>query len=71
VWILLDKFLKPQRIGEMNLFNSVFSGRTGQGEMFTASPYKKEFFTIYNNLLPETQKALLRLARDLLVIQKK
>jgi len=45
--------------------------RTGKGEMFTASPYEKEFFTIYNNLLPETQKALLRLAKDLLVIQKK
>ena len=45
--------------------------RTGKGEMFAASPYEQEFFTIYNNLLPETQKALLQLAKDLLEIQKK
>ena len=45
--------------------------RTGKGEMFAASPYEKEFFKIYNNLLPETQKALLRLGKDLLTTQKK
>jgi len=45
--------------------------RTGKGDMFTASPYEQEFFNIYNNLLPETQEALLRLAKDLLEIQKK
>jgi len=45
--------------------------RTGDGEMFVSSPYEKEFFEIYGNLLPETQDALLRLAKDLLAIQKK
>ena len=45
--------------------------RTGKGEMFASSPYEKEFFEIYENLLPETQEALLRLAKDLLAIQKK
>ena len=45
--------------------------RTGKGEMFAASPYEKEFFEIYSGLLPETQKALLRLAKDLLLTQKK
>ena len=44
--------------------------RTCKGEMFAASPYENEFFKIYNGLLPETQKALLRLAKDLLAIQK-
>ncbi|WP_461255769.1 helix-turn-helix domain-containing protein [Treponema sp. R80B11-R83G3] len=46
--------------------------RTGKGEMFAdASPYEKEFFEIYNGLLPETQKTLLKLAKDLLATQKK
>ena len=45
--------------------------RTGRGEMFASSPYEKEFFEIYGNLLPETQKALLRLAKDMLATQKK
>ena len=44
--------------------------RTGKGEMFAASPYEQDFFKLYNNLLPETQEALLRLAKDLLKIQK-
>jgi hypothetical protein len=44
---------------------------TGKGEMFAASPYEKEFFDIYSNLQPETQKALLQLAKDLLAVQKK
>ena len=45
--------------------------RTGEGEMFVSSPYEKEFFEIYGNLLPETQKALLQLGKALLVTQKK
>jgi len=45
--------------------------RTGKGEMFAASPYEKEFFNIYSGLLPETQKTLLKLAKDLLATQKK
>jgi len=45
--------------------------RTGKGEMFAASPYEKEFFDIYNNLPPDIQKALLRLAKDLLASQNK
>jgi transcriptional regulator with XRE-family HTH domain len=45
--------------------------RTGKGEMFLASPYEKEFFEIYRDLMPETQQALLRLAQDLLKNQKK
>jgi transcriptional regulator with XRE-family HTH domain len=44
--------------------------RTGKGEMFAASPYEKEFFEIYRGLMPETQRALLRLAQDLLESQK-
>jgi DNA-binding XRE family transcriptional regulator len=45
--------------------------RTGKGDMFTASPYETEFFEIYQNLLPETQKALLQLAKNLLTTQEK
>ena len=45
--------------------------RTGKGEMFASSPYEREFFEIYGNLLPETQKTLLRLAKDLLSTQEK
>ena len=39
--------------------------------MFAASPYEKGFFEIYGDLLPETQEALLRLAKDLLATQKR
>ncbi|MDR1301255.1 MAG: helix-turn-helix domain-containing protein [Treponema sp.] len=45
--------------------------RTGEGEMFTSSPYNREFFEIYRSLMPETQQALLNLAKQLLEIQKK
>jgi len=45
--------------------------RTGSGEMFASSPFENEFFDIYSKLLPDTQDALLRLAKDLLVIEKK
>jgi len=44
--------------------------RTGEGEMFTASPFEKEFSEIYGRLFPETQQALLRLAKDLLATQE-
>ncbi|MDR2617971.1 MAG: helix-turn-helix domain-containing protein [Treponema sp.] len=43
--------------------------RTGKGEMFGASPYEKEFFGIYKDLVPEAQQALLRFAKDLLKMQ--
>jgi transcriptional regulator with XRE-family HTH domain len=47
--------------------------RTGEGEMFNsaASPYEREFFEIYDGLMPETQQALLQFAKRLLHIQKK
>jgi hypothetical protein len=44
--------------------------RTGQGEMWSASPFEAEFFDIYQKLRPETQKAILNLARDLLAGQR-
>ncbi|MDR2633860.1 MAG: helix-turn-helix domain-containing protein [Treponema sp.] len=45
--------------------------RTGFGDMFNASPYESEFFAIFQDLMPETQQALVSLARDLLETQKK
>jgi transcriptional regulator with XRE-family HTH domain len=45
--------------------------RTGAGQMFNDSPYEKEFFSIYRNLLPETQNALLNLVKELLDTQTK
>jgi transcriptional regulator with XRE-family HTH domain len=45
--------------------------RTGTGEMFTASPFEQEFFTIYKDLLPVSQKVLIQLAKELLGAQKK
>jgi transcriptional regulator with XRE-family HTH domain len=45
--------------------------RTGEGEMFSSAPYETEFFEIYKGLMPETQAALLDLAKKLLVIQRK
>jgi transcriptional regulator with XRE-family HTH domain len=45
--------------------------RTGLGDMFSASPYESEFFAIFQDLMPETQQALVRLARELLETQKK
>jgi transcriptional regulator with XRE-family HTH domain len=45
--------------------------RTGNGEMFTASPYETEFFEIYKGLLPETQQALLEFSKRLLETQNK
>jgi len=43
--------------------------RSGKGPMFTTAPHATEFFTIFGELLPETQGALLRLAKELLAIQ--
>ena len=46
--------------------------RTGAGDMFSdASPYETEFFEIYRDLMPETQHAILQLAKQLLETQKK
>lgn len=45
--------------------------RTGEGEMFFASPYSKEFSEIFNRLLPETQTYLLHMAQELLRTQEK
>jgi transcriptional regulator with XRE-family HTH domain len=47
--------------------------RSGEGEMFSqaASPYETEFLDIYKDLMPETQQALLRFARELLATQRK
>ena len=44
---------------------------TGKGEMFTSSPYEKEFTEIFSNLTPETQEYLLTMARELLNTQQK
>lgn len=44
---------------------------TGYGEMFTSSPYEKEFTEIFSNLTTETQEYLLTMARELLKTQKK
>jgi hypothetical protein len=35
-----------------------------------SSPYEREFFEIYNGLMPETQQALFQFAKRLLHIQK-
>lgn len=45
--------------------------RTGTGEMFFASPYEKEFISIFTHLAPETQQYLLLMARELLNTQEK
>lgn len=45
--------------------------RTGEGEMFFAAPYSKEFSEIFNRLLPETQSYLLLVAKELLNTQEK
>lgn len=45
--------------------------RTGQGEMFTASPYEKEFTDIFSHLTAETQEYLLLMAKELLNTQQK
>lgn len=45
--------------------------RTGQGEMFTASPYEKEFTDIFSHLTAETQEYLLLMAKELLHTQQR
>jgi transcriptional regulator with XRE-family HTH domain len=45
--------------------------RTGEGEIFAASPYETEFFAVFRSLMPETQEALLQLGRRLLETQRK
>jgi transcriptional regulator with XRE-family HTH domain len=45
--------------------------RSGEGEMFCASPYEKEFHNIFTYLMPETQKYLIIVARELLNTQKR
>ena len=44
--------------------------RTGEGEMFSASPYEKEFIRIFSTLLPQTQRYLLLMAKELLNTQQ-
>jgi transcriptional regulator with XRE-family HTH domain len=45
--------------------------RTGEGEMFDASPYVKELTGIFERLTPDTQDFLMEMARNLLKKQKK
>lgn len=45
--------------------------RTGDGEMFINSPYEKEFMEIFDNLTPDTQEYLFKMAKELLKTQKK
>ena len=45
--------------------------RTGEGEMFCASPHAREFQELFSRLTPDTQKSLLLIARELLCIQQK
>ena len=45
--------------------------RTGNGVMFSDSPYLKELCEILSDLEPETQKFLLIAAQELLKLQKK
>lgn len=45
--------------------------RTGEGEMFSSTPYSREFSEIFSHLLPETQTYLLHMAKELLRTQEK
>jgi transcriptional regulator with XRE-family HTH domain len=44
---------------------------TGEGDMFSASPYEKEFREIFSSLMPDTQQYLVLMARELLNTQRK
>lgn len=44
---------------------------TGEGEIFFASPYEKEFTQIFIRLTPVTQQYLLLMAKELLNTQEK
>lgn len=43
--------------------------RTGEGEMFGSSPYADEFFSLFSELRPESQRYLLTMARELVDTQ--
>ena len=43
--------------------------RTGEGEMFAASPYEGEFLSLFGELRPEAQRYLLTMARELVAAQ--
>jgi transcriptional regulator with XRE-family HTH domain len=45
--------------------------RSGEGDMFCASPYEKEFHDIFTSLMPVTQEYLIIVARELLNTQKR
>jgi transcriptional regulator with XRE-family HTH domain len=45
--------------------------RTGEGEMFCASPHEREFQNIFSKLTPDTQRCLLLIARELFNVQQK
>ena len=65
---LADKYVKVI-CSEFNVNENWM--RTGEGEMFLASPYEKEFTEIFGNLAPETQQYLLLMAKELLNTQRK
>lgn len=44
---------------------------SGEGEMFVTSPHEKELLLFYGKLVPENQKYLLMIARELFKTQKK
>ncbi len=44
--------------------------RTGEGSMFSCSPYEKELISVFETLSPITQKYLINIARELLENQK-
>lgn len=43
---------------------------TGEGDMFSSSPYETEFTAIFSSLAPATQKYLLQMAKELLELQQ-
>lgn len=43
--------------------------RSGEGDMFAASPYESEFLSLFAELRPETQRYLLTMARELVDTQ--
>ncbi|WP_040328410.1 helix-turn-helix domain-containing protein [Clostridium ihumii] len=45
--------------------------RTGLGEIFSSSPYEKEFMNVFENLTTESQDYLLKMAKELLNTQEK
>lgn len=45
--------------------------RTGSGNIYLSSPYEKELINIFENLTPESQDYLLKMAKELLDTQEK